>query len=78
MRAAAPGEKIDLGGGSKLARGAMAEAGVPRRLRAAWPVVAAPARIAWLVGARTAAWARPDLSPVSTMVELSATKGTTP
>jgi tRNA(Ile)-lysidine synthase len=78
VRVAEPGERIDLGGGSKAVRDAMGEAGVPRRLRAAWPVVAAPARIAWLVGVRTAAWARPGSAKASAMVELSATKGTTP
>lgn len=78
VRVVEPGERIDLGGGSKLVRDAMAEAGIPRRLRAAWPVVAAPARIAWLVGARTAAWARADAAATGNRVELSATKGTTP
>ncbi len=76
LRAAQPGERIDLGGGSKLVRDAMAEAGIPRRLRAAWPVVAAHGTIAWLTGARIAAWARPEAAG-GALIELSARRGTT-
>jgi len=76
LRAAVPGERIDLGAGSKLVRDAMAEAGIPRRLRAAWPVVAAHGTIVWLTGARSAAWAR--FGPAGgALIELSATRGTT-
>ena len=76
IRAAQPGERIDLGGGSKLVRDAMSEAGIPRRLRAAWPVVAAHGTIAWLTGARLAAWARPEAAG-GALIELSARRGTT-
>jgi tRNA(Ile)-lysidine synthase len=76
IRVAQRGERIDLGGGSKLVRDAMAEVGIPRRLRAAWPVVAAHGRIAWLTGARIAAWARPEVAG-GALIELSARRGTT-
>ena len=59
VRAGRTGERIDLrGGGSKLLRDALAERRVPVRLRAAWPVVEARGRIAWLAGIRVAEWAR--------------------
>ena len=76
IRSAEPGERVDLGGGSKLVRDAMAEAGIPRRLRAAWPVVAAHGTIAWLTGARLAAWARPEVAG-GALIELSARRGAT-
>jgi tRNA(Ile)-lysidine synthase len=60
IRAVAEGERIDLASGSKLVRDALAEAGVPQRLRSGWPGVYSGARIVWLVGARRAAWATPD------------------
>jgi tRNA(Ile)-lysidine synthetase-like protein len=63
VRAPEDGERIDVGTGSKPVREALSEAGVPARLRAGWPVVAAGGRIAWLVGARRAVWAKPDASP---------------
>jgi tRNA(Ile)-lysidine synthase len=59
VRAAARGERIEIGIGSKLVRDARAEAGVPSRLRGAWPVVARHGKIAWIVGVRTSAWAGP-------------------
>jgi tRNA(Ile)-lysidine synthase len=59
LRTAASGERIDIGGGSKLVRDAMAEGGVPYRLRATWPVVEARGRIVWVAGVRLAAWAAP-------------------
>lgn len=57
---AVAGDRIDLGGHTKKVAEALAEAGVARRLRPGWPVVAAHGKIAWLVGVRVAAWARPD------------------
>ena len=58
VRGAAAGERIDLRSGSKLVRDAMREAGVPVRLRSAWPIVAVGGKIAWVAGARVAGWAR--------------------
>ena len=57
-RGVAVGERIDLRSGSKLVRDAMREAGVPVRLRSAWPIVAVGGKIAWVAGARVAGWAR--------------------
>lgn len=54
------GERIDIGGGHKLVADAMAEAGVPVRLRSTWPVVVVHGKIAWIAGVRPAAWARPQ------------------
>lgn len=59
VRGAGPGERIDIDGGTKLVRDALAEAGVPRRTRPAWPVLANDAKIAAIVGGRVAPWARP-------------------
>ena len=59
VRAAAPGERIDIAGGTKLVRVALAERGVPVRKRAAWPVLANDAKIAAIAGGRVAPWARP-------------------
>jgi len=59
IRAAENGERIDIDGGTKLIRDALAEAGVPHRKRAAWPVLARGARIAAIVSGRVAPWARP-------------------
>lgn len=58
VRAAIAGDRIDIGGGSKLVRDALAERGVPRRLRSAWPVVMADAKIAAVPAVRVASWAR--------------------
>jgi len=60
VRAAADGEKIDIGVGSKLVRDAMAEAGIPLRLRRDWPLVAQHGRIVWIAGGRIAAFAGHD------------------
>ena len=60
VRTAEEGERIELGGGNKLVREAMAEGGVPLRKRLTWPVVTAHGKIAWLVGIRKASWALPD------------------
>jgi len=59
LRAAEPGERIDITDGTKLVRDALAEARVPRRKRSAWPVLANGAKIAAIVGGRVAPWARP-------------------
>jgi tRNA(Ile)-lysidine synthetase-like protein len=58
VRAAIEGERLEIEGGSKLVRDAMAESGIPRRLRSEWPVVAQDERIAWIAGSRLAPWAR--------------------
>jgi len=64
LRPAEEGERIDLGSGpadattgSKSVRQAMAEAGIPARLRPGWPVVTVRGKIAWVLGARVATWA---------------------
>ncbi len=59
LRSAAQGERVALADGAKKARTAMAEAGVPPRLRARWPVLAVAGKIVWVVGVRPAAWALP-------------------
>jgi tRNA(Ile)-lysidine synthase len=59
FRAAEVGERIDIDGGTKLVRDAMAESGIPRRSRPAWPVLADGARIAAIAAGRVAPWARP-------------------
>ncbi len=69
VRSAQDGDRIDIGGGHKTVRHALAEAGIPTRLRPGWPVVEARGKIAWLAGIRRAAWARPS-DPVGGAVEL--------
>lgn len=59
VRAAGVGERIDIAAGTKLVRDALAEAGIPRRLRPVWPVVANDAKIAAIIACRVAPWARP-------------------
>jgi len=59
VRASVPGERIDIAEGSKLVRDALAEAAVPVRKRAVWPVLAHDAKIAAVVAVRVAPWARP-------------------
>jgi tRNA(Ile)-lysidine synthase len=59
VRSAGEGERIDIGGGSKPVREALAEEGVPMRLRSAWPTVVVGGKIAAVAGIRVAAWARP-------------------
>jgi hypothetical protein len=54
-------------GGTKLVRDAMAETGIPRRLRSEWPVVARDERIAWIAGSRLAPWAGADPATPTTM-----------
>ncbi len=59
IRGAAAGDRIDLGGHSRKVVDVLADAGMPARRRPGWPVVVAHGKIAWLVGARVGAWARP-------------------
>lgn len=63
VRGAEEGERIDIGSGSKPVRDAMAEGGVPLRLRSAWPVLSVGGKIAWVAGVRIAEWARIGASP---------------
>ncbi len=69
VRAAIPGDRIDIGTGSKKVADALNEAGIPVRKRPAWPVVESRGRIAWVAGVRVASWARVETS-LSTWVEL--------
>ena len=71
VRSSAEGERIDIGGGSKLVRDAMAEAGIAPRLRSAWPVVSAAAKIVWVPGARLAPAARLEWGAQGPATELS-------
>jgi tRNA(Ile)-lysidine synthase len=59
VRGASDGERIDIDAGTKLVRDALAEARVPPRVRAVWPVLAVGAKIAAIVAVRAAPWARP-------------------
>jgi tRNA(Ile)-lysidine synthase len=67
VRAASEGERLEIVGGTKLVRDAMAETGIPRRLRSEWPVVARDERIAWIAGSRLAPWAGADPATPTTM-----------
>ena len=60
VRGASAGDRIDLGGHSRKVVDVLADAGMPARRRPGWPVVVAHGKIAWLVGARVGAWARPE------------------
>jgi tRNA(Ile)-lysidine synthase len=65
IRAAAAGDRIPIPGGSKPAFEALAEAGVPVRLRAVWPALVAGGTMGWLVGARLAPeWRAEATGPV--------------
>ena len=57
VRAAVPGDRVDTGQGAKTVAEALREAGVPARRRRDWPVVCSGGTIAWVAGARLAAWA---------------------
>jgi tRNA(Ile)-lysidine synthetase-like protein len=59
VRPAAPGDAVDTGTGSKPVAEALREAGVPAARRWEWPVVESGGTIAWVAGARLAAWAAP-------------------
>lgn len=60
VRAATERDRIAIATGSKSVGVVLAEAGVPRRKRPAWPVLEVDGKIGWVIGARVAAWARPD------------------
>ncbi len=64
VRAAAAGDRISVGSGSKPAFEALAEAGVPVRLRAVWPALVADGTMGWLVGARLDPEWRAGIGPV--------------
>ncbi|MBT8217506.1 MAG: tRNA lysidine(34) synthetase TilS [Acidimicrobiia bacterium] len=57
VRAAVAADRIELGAGSKRVGDALAEAGIPTRYRARYPVVEAGGRVALIPGVRAAAWA---------------------
>jgi tRNA(Ile)-lysidine synthase len=59
IRGVAEGDRIDIDAGSKTVRTVLSERAIPVRSRSTWPVVAEGARIAAIVGIRTASWARP-------------------
>ncbi len=59
VRAAASGDRVDTGQGSKAVAEALREVGVPARRRGDWPVVESGGRIVWVAGSRLAAWAAP-------------------
>lgn len=69
VRAVRDGDRIAIRGGSKLVNDALAEAGVPRRVRRAWPVVVAGAKIAAVPGARIAWWARATGTETLTLID---------
>ena len=52
VRAARPGDRIGIPGGTKKVPDALAEAGVAPRLRSRWPVVESDGRILWVVATR--------------------------
>lgn len=56
LRPAGGGGRIGFRGGHKEIGDALAEAGVPARLRPGWPVVEAGGRILWIPGVRSAPW----------------------
>jgi tRNA(Ile)-lysidine synthase len=71
VRSGREGERIDLVEGSKPIRDAMAEVGIPLRLRSAWPVVAVGAKIAWVAGVRPSAFVVARPAAGEPFVELS-------
>lgn len=54
VRTPAAGDRIAVAGGSKPVSEALAEAGVPARIRSRWPLVEVDGRIAWIAGVRAA------------------------
>lgn len=54
VRAAAAGDRIAIRSGAKRVADALAESGVPLRLRRRWPVVDVDGTIAWIPGVRAA------------------------
>ncbi len=77
-RPAGNDDRIDIGTGSKPVRDALAEAGVPRRLRRRWPVIESDNRVALIPGVRAAAWAWPGPTTVYYLVARIDTTGTSP
>jgi tRNA(Ile)-lysidine synthase len=59
VRAAVPGDRVEVGGGSKPVAEALREAGVAAPGRSRWPVIESDGRIVWVFGARVAAGAAP-------------------
>ncbi len=59
------GDRIEIAAGSKPVAAALAEAGVPERIRPHWPLVEADGRIAWIAGVRAAP--RSDAKPAVTI-----------
>lgn len=54
VRTALADERIAITGGTKRVGDALAEAGVPDRMRPVWPVIDADGTIAWIAGVRAA------------------------
>ncbi|MBN2113536.1 MAG: tRNA lysidine(34) synthetase TilS [Acidimicrobiia bacterium] len=69
VRAALPGDRVSTGEGHKPVAEALREAGVAAAQRRGWPVVASGGTIAWVPGARVAAWAAPR-GPVAVCLKL--------
>ncbi len=69
VRAPQPGDRIDIGTGSKKIADALNEAGIAVRKRSAWPLIESRGRIAWAAGVRVAAWTKVETS-LSTWIEL--------
>ena len=59
LRTAFETDRVDIADGSKSVADALAERGVPRRLRGRWPVLTHAGRVAVIPGVRVAAWAAP-------------------
>jgi tRNA(Ile)-lysidine synthase len=57
VRAAAPGDRVVVAGGTKPVVEVVAEAGVAPRRRGGWPVVEIEGRIVWIPGVRRTGWA---------------------
>ena len=57
VRPSAPADRIDIGTGTKTVVDALAESGIPARLRPRWPVIEATGRVALIPRVRTAGWA---------------------
>ncbi|MCP3973613.1 MAG: tRNA lysidine(34) synthetase TilS [bacterium] len=74
LRAAEPGERIEIAAGTKLVRDVMAEAEIPRRVRSAWPIAVAHGRIVAVAGVRSAPWGR-GVAGRDGVVELNVEEG---
>lgn len=73
VRPAVSGDRLDIGSGHKPVAEVLREAGVPARLRPGWPVVESGGRMAWVAGARAAAWAAPGRPGPVTMLREEST-----